>query len=346
MFDEAFRRQYTTEYIHFYHMNAETHPSFVNVPNSSLRSINDQRFFILEWILNQTDPQQHNNHANGTLHLGGGGVGNNTNTHGEDDNVPEPKRILNLRDYQYVILSDGRDVEFLQNPVAFMYGADQSWSLSSQSLSSDDGSSSNNNNHHHKRAHLFVQEEFEPGFRQSRFSNQKWLECFPDRPHGHPWPKTELFNCGIIAGQMPKVREILKYMTDMFLAIDFTDYNDYNNENDSSSSSSLEPQNQTQNKVKETTTTTTKAATNHLEDDHTPMDPNNAVVAAATTRTTAPPPNNNKSKNKKFRELNCDMAVFQRVVIEIYHKNVISGYPFHTKFWKEDRAPGAFIKHK
>ena len=69
-------------------MDVATHPSFADVPNSDIRSINDQRYFAIEYYLKEKYPTG------------------------------------DLESHEYVIITDSHDVTFLKNPFEFMRGLD------------------------------------------------------------------------------------------------------------------------------------------------------------------------------------------------------------------------------
>ena len=85
MYDDAFHNKYASDQVSFHPINVSTHESFVNIPHSLTRSINDQRFFTIEAVLNESTYD--------------------TNT--------------------YVVLSDCHDVTFLKNPFEFMSTVDR-----------------------------------------------------------------------------------------------------------------------------------------------------------------------------------------------------------------------------
>ncbi|KAL7568006.1 hypothetical protein ACA910_004591 [Epithemia clementina (nom. ined.)] len=159
MFNKSFRAKYADKQVSFVTTNTSTHPAFVDIKDSLTRSINDQRYIVYEWYLNNTYP------ANDT---------NNTNRN------------------HYILLSDGRDVEFLKNPFEYMQTIDRLLGAK----------------------HLFVGSEWDPKKQLIQWLTRMWLRCF-DEPY--PYNST-IFNAGIIGGHISVVKKVLRSMNDMFLS--------------------------------------------------------------------------------------------------------------------------------
>ena len=155
MFHWWLRAVYSDSKVSFFHFHPDTHRSFVQTPQASNRSINDQRFFVIEWLLNQTE-------------------------------LVEP--------YNYIILSDGRDVEFLHNPIPFFEATDEAAGT----------------------PQLYVQTEAAPSKGNLGWMNNVWKRCF-----GRKYPDSQHFyNAGIIAGSKDKLKDLLRHMNEMFLTLD------------------------------------------------------------------------------------------------------------------------------
>ena len=112
-------------------------------------------FFVIEWLLNQAE-------------------------------LVEP--------YNYIILSDGRDVEFLHNPIPFFEATDEAAGT----------------------PQLYVQTEAAPSKGNLGWMNNVWKRCF-----GRKYPDSQHFyNAGIIAGSKDKLKDLLRHMNEMFLTLD------------------------------------------------------------------------------------------------------------------------------
>jgi hypothetical protein len=89
MFSENFTSVYGNDQISFVKIDENTHPSFTEVENASIRSINNQVYFVMEWYLNQSYSERE-------------------------------MSALSKKADQYILMTDSHDVELLRNPFEYM----------------------------------------------------------------------------------------------------------------------------------------------------------------------------------------------------------------------------------
>ena len=95
-----------------------------------------------------------------------------------------------LKDHEYVVLTDSRDVRFLRNPFEFFRGMDRT--LGSRQL--------------------YVSEEYEPQAHSFVWNHKHWQKCFNE-------PETstvKMYNPGVIGGRVDVIKTLLSRMLDLF----------------------------------------------------------------------------------------------------------------------------------